>query len=94
MDLIPNAWFESIQQVGISGSPDLLGCIGPLFVAIEVKTNEGKSSALQSYKRDRIVKCGSIALVIAPNNFDASIKFLENLAKQCSNLSDGKRTTI
>lgn len=82
LDKIPHAWFESIQQVGIHGSPDLLGCVGPLFVGIEIKTDEGESSALQIYKRERIARCGSIAMVVTPSNMEASLHFLTNLSKK------------
>jgi len=91
LDKIPNAYFESIQQVGINGSPDLIGCVGPLFVAIECKTDVGTSSVLQVYKRNKIVACGSIALVVTPSNMDASVKFLENLSRKCLDELYGKR---
>lgn len=80
--------------MGISGTPDLLGCVGPLFVAIEVKTDTGKSSALQVYKRNRITNCGALALVVYPKNLEASIKFLENLSQKCQASTHGKRNTI
>jgi hypothetical protein len=51
-------------------------------VAIEIKTDEGISSAIQIYKRERIAQCGSIAMVVTPKNMEASLKFLENLSKQ------------
>jgi len=87
--IIPKTYFESIQQLGICGTPDLLGCVGPLFVAIEIKTDIGISSALQIYKRKKIAETGSIAMVIAPHNLEASIKFIENISKQCTtNLHD------
>lgn len=68
--------------MSISGTPDIIGCVGPLFVAIEVKTDKGVSSALQVYKRERIAKCGSIAMVISPKNLEASINFLINLSNK------------
>lgn len=89
MDKLPNAWFESIQQIGIGGTPDILGCVGPYFVAIEVKTNLGKTSALQKYKLGQIKAAGSIALTVTPDNMDDTLKFLENLSEQCLNLKHG-----
>lgn len=73
--------------MGISGTPDLLGCVGPLFVAIEIKTDEGVSSALQIYKRKQIAKCGSIAMVITPKNMAASLTFLTNLSKRVKEMN-------
>lgn len=80
LEKIPCSWFESIQQTGISGSPDIMGCVCGIFVAIEVKTDDGETSALQAYKLKKIAEAGGVALVIQPNNFEASIQFLENLA--------------
>jgi hypothetical protein len=92
LEKIPNSFWESIQQVGISGTPDILGCICGIFVAIEIKTDEGVSSVLQIYKRQRIVEAQGLALVIAPNNFEASIQFLENIAKEGT--KHGQRSSI
>jgi len=83
--------------VGISGTPDILGCVCGIFVGIEIKTETGVSSALQTYKLNQIVKAGGIGLVIQPSNLDASIQFLENLAKegikneQCSSTKKGSK---
>jgi hypothetical protein len=89
LDKIQGSWWESIQQIGISGTPDILGCIGPYFVAIEVKTNLGKTSALQKYKLGQIKAVGSIALTVTPDSMDDTLKFLENLSEQCLNLKHG-----
>jgi hypothetical protein len=64
-----------------------MGCVGPFCVVIEIKTDTGKLSAMQAYKRKKIMDCGSIAMVVTPSNMLASLKFLENLSKKCSNFS-------
>lgn len=93
LEKIPFSFWESIQQTGIRGTPDILGCVCGIFVAIEIKTDEGTSSALQIYKRQRIAEAQGIALVIAPNNFEASIQFLENLSEEaygkCTRIKKG-----
>lgn len=47
------------QEVGI---PDLLCCIRGRFVAVEVKTPEGKLSPLQERNLDRIANAGGVAI--------------------------------
>jgi hypothetical protein len=79
LDEIPNSFFESIQQVGINGTPDIIGCVGPFFVAIEVKAEDGETSSLQKYKLDRIAKCGAIALIVKPSTLKECLKKLKAL---------------
>ena len=52
-----------------SGVPDLLACINGMFVAIEVKAQNGKASELQIYNVEQIRKAGGIAIVLYPNQF-------------------------
>jgi hypothetical protein len=84
LDLIPHSFWESIQQKAIIGTPDILGCIGPFFVAIEVKTNEGKLSELQKLKIGKIQKAGSLALVITPNTMEFDLESLFHLSQTLS----------
>lgn len=86
LDKIPNTWWESIQQVGISGTPDILGCVGRYFVAIEVKTDDGVSSKLQTHKRNQILKTGALAYVVTPSNMDDILVRLAKMAEKESNL--------
>lgn len=53
-----------IVSANAAGLPDLI-CCSPkgLFVAIEVKTENGKLSALQEYKLESIRQCGGLAFV-------------------------------
>lgn len=80
---IPHSWWVKIQQVGINGTPDILGTINGVFVAIELKTDEGTLSKLQSYNIDKITKTGAIALVISPSDLDDKLKILERTVKAC-----------
>lgn len=67
---LKHAWFESIQQVGISGSPDILLCIRGKFVALELKNRGEKARPLQQFKLDSIAKAGGISLVADPDNWE------------------------
>jgi Holliday junction resolvase len=89
---IPNAWFESIQQKAIRGTPDLLGCVGQYFVALEVKASKGKATVLQEYKLEQIRKCGARAVVVSPENIDDVLVMLNALSKAQGEIKDGKRS--
>lgn len=52
-----------------AGVPDLLACINGVFVAIEVKAQNGKASELQLYNVEQIRKAGGIAIVLYPDQF-------------------------
>lgn len=91
LDEIPYAWFESIQQVGITGTPDILGCVGPYFVALEIKVEHGVSSALQRYKIDKIKGTGSYATIVTPGNMRDVLKHLESLSKSWSDTVIGEK---
>ncbi|MDR2046792.1 MAG: VRR-NUC domain-containing protein [Clostridiales bacterium] len=43
------SWKEHGGYMGTAGIPDIIACIGGRFVAFEVKTEEGKTTALQEY---------------------------------------------
>ena len=86
LDAIPDTWWESISQKSIIGTPDILGCVGPFFVAIEVKSKKGKPSPLQQLKIDKIIKTGSLAYVVYPDNMDEILTKLESLSKRSFNL--------
>jgi Holliday junction resolvase len=47
-----------------NGIPDLLCCYRGQFMALEVKTDEGKTTALQEYNLKEIEKAGGIAITV------------------------------
>lgn len=47
-----------------SGTPDVLACVAGRFVGIEVKTEEGKPSKLQSYRLKQIHQAGGTATIV------------------------------
>lgn len=82
LDLLPNCWFESIQQQAIQGTPDILGCVNGYFVGLELKaTPTGKPSALQALKLQRIVDANGVAFVLHPGNLEVTLETLRHLAR-------------
>ena len=94
---LPNTWFLKTQEVARSGTPDILASVNGIFVALELKTEDGVISKLQEYNLKRIEETGGVSIVLTPGNLDASIQFLENIAKeglkneQCSSIKRGKK---
>ena len=58
-----------IQQSSIVGTPDLLICANSRFIALELKAEEGKPSALQKYNLDAVTEAGGYAMVVYPKNW-------------------------
>jgi len=67
---IPCSWWESIQQVAIRGTPDIIGCVQGRFVALELKSSAGRPSQLQELKLKKIIDSGGYARVVYPDNFN------------------------
>lgn len=79
---LPNTWFESIQQVSIRGTPDVIGCVNGTFVALEFKKNiTAKRSQMQMYKGDCIKKSKGVHFFIYPENFEDVYSELSKMAQ-------------
>lgn len=61
------------------GILDLTLCINGRFVAVELKTETGKTSVLQDYNIKEIRRCGGIAIVLRPSEFENFKKMIEEL---------------
>lgn len=66
-----NIWYIKIFGGGFqrAGIPDLLCCIDGLFMAIELKSENGTVSELQKMNIDKIKKSGGIAIILYPHQF-------------------------
>lgn len=53
-----------------SGIPDFICCLEGLFLALELKTNDGIVSPLQEYNLEKISKSGGATLVLRPKYFE------------------------
>lgn len=80
---IDQAWFESIQQKAIAGTPDIIGCVNGYFVALELKaTSKDKPTKLQELKLSRIAEANGMAVVVNPDNADHVIDMLIHLSRR------------
>jgi len=60
---------ENIQQVTKVGTPDRLGCLLGLFIALEYKTEEGKPSKIQLLKLARYKRAGAYTAIVTPTTY-------------------------
>lgn len=69
---LDNCWYVKIWGGGFmkSGIPDILCCIKGKFIALELKAENGKASALQKYNIDKINKSGGLGYILYPNQFE------------------------
>jgi len=57
-------WKEHGGMYGTAGIPDIICCFRGEFVAFEVKTATGKTTALQDVTIGKINACGGTAVVV------------------------------
>lgn len=81
--LLPNTFFEKIQQRTKRGSADIYACINSTFVAIEMKSETNfKPDPLQQYKLDKVVAAGGRAYVACPSNWNKIFHELKTLSQE------------
>ncbi len=77
---LPNTIIFPIQQKAIRGTPDFLMCVNSLFVALELKSEEGKLDALQQHSYDKVWKANGVFLVARPSNWKETYTLLMEIA--------------
>lgn len=77
------AWYLKTYSNGVqrAGIPDLLICVNGHFVAVEVKAENGKPSALQIWNIDKIREAGGIAIVLYPDGFNEFKRLMVKLSE-------------
>lgn len=66
------------EVINVHGIPDLIICLKGKFIAIELKNEDGKPSALQLYNVKQIKQSGGQAFILRPSEFE---KFKEEVLK-------------
>lgn len=72
LDNLPNVWhFKEFATAGSKcGVPDIICCINSRFVALEVKAENGKPSALQERNIRKIRNAGGYAVIVYPSQWE------------------------
>jgi len=79
--MIPRSWWVKVQQVALVGTPDILGCIGRRFVALELKRAATEApDPMQLYNLNLIVDCGGLAMSANPDSWPGIRDYLRGLA--------------
>lgn len=60
--------------MSLRGIPDYLGCVRGRFVALELKIETGRPSALQTFIIGKINEAGGYARVVYPSNLDEVLR--------------------
>lgn len=71
LNSLDNTWFFKVWGGGFqrSGIPDLICCIKGNFLAIELKGDSGKPTALQEMNIRKINEAGGIGVILYPKDF-------------------------
>lgn len=69
LDTVPKCWVLKTQELSRRGVPDILMCLEGTFVALELKTDGGKTDVLQHYELNQIRKAGGISATVSPKTF-------------------------
>lgn len=79
LETLKHAWFTSVQQVTILGTPDKIGLVRGWFVALEIKSTGKVPTTLQAWILDQIHSAGGVALAVRPENWEAVKTFLTGM---------------
>ena len=70
-------FFPAMGAFGRAGVPDIVGCYRGVFIAVECKAGNGKTTALQDAEIEKIQKAKGHAFVINENNMELLETYLE-----------------
>lgn len=72
-------FFPATGGYGRSGVPDVVACVGGIFMAIECKAKGNTATPLQQREMENIRSSGGMALLINETNLDILRRALDNL---------------
>lgn len=73
-----------IQQKAFRGHPDFILCLNSIFIALELKDDDGEISALQEKMINDVNKAKGVAMVATPSTWKEVYKMLVEIS--CQNL--------
>jgi hypothetical protein len=83
LNTLPNTWFFKVWGGGFqrAGIPDLILCIKGVFIAIELKGDDGKPTELQKLNIKEINTAGGIGIILYPTKFKEFKNLIEEVLK-------------
>lgn len=85
LEIANQIWYFKSNQVSQRGIPDFIMCIGPYFMAIELKMDGEMPDPLQQYNIRQIKKIGALAYVSTPKNWNKILAMIKQLIKENKN---------
>lgn len=82
MRKLPFSWWTKIQQQALRGTPDILGSLCGIFVAIELKSEKGRLDSLQRHTLELIAETGGIGVVSRPQDWEECYAHLVNICQE------------
>jgi hypothetical protein len=76
---LPRSWWTKVNDNTTTGVPDILGCVGPYFVALELKT-KSTLSELQFINLQKLDRCEAQSFCVAPANWNEIFEYLKTLS--------------
>lgn len=70
-------FFPAMGAFGRAGVPDIIGCYGGYFFAVECKAGKGKTTLIQEAEIEKIRQSGGKAFVINETNIDLLETYLK-----------------
>lgn len=67
-ELRKHGFFWKASDRYVAGIPDIIGCVGGVFVALEIKIDKNTATPLQVYNIGKIREAGGFAEVVTYNN--------------------------
>ena len=75
---LPCSYWEKTQQVTKLGTPDILGCLSGMFVALELKNYGENPTELQMFNLKMIYKAKGLSFCMDQSNYQEIIFSLLN----------------
>lgn len=81
LNALPNSWWVKTSQRSVRGTPDLLGCVNGMFIALELKRSESaRIDPLQEHNINKIIAARGLAFLVFPENWQKVFQTLQRLA--------------
>lgn len=71
-------WYKANDRT-TAGIPDIIGCVGGVFFALELKTRS-KVTPIQAYHLRKIEDAYGQSFVVTPDNFKTTLEFIKKIA--------------
>lgn len=79
LDAIPDLFQFKLMAGSIRGIPDRVGCRNGRFIALELKTDVGKTDPLQEWTLGKLKRAGAYVAIATPANWPIILREIKTL---------------